>query len=192
MKQAEDDKNVRNIFQFNSPKDPYSLLIGVSLIDNKEKTDAVSPVHYVSKDNPPFLILHGTHDALALRLEWLRANRAAPQLLIGHSLGGAAILAAAARIPEAKAVATIAAPSDPSQVTGLFGDHIDAIREHEAFKMLSPHTQTPLVCRKRTERRRERAGYGGIVCHGDCFPQTTTRGNDGSSAGADLFRADPS
>lgn len=64
MKQAEDDKNVRNIFQFNTPKDPYSLLIGVSLIDNKEKTDAVSPVHYVSKDNPPMLILHGTHDAL--------------------------------------------------------------------------------------------------------------------------------
>ena len=64
MQQADDDKNIRNIFQFNSPKDPYSQLIGVSLEGNKEKTDAVSPVHYVSKDNPPILILHGTHDAL--------------------------------------------------------------------------------------------------------------------------------
>lgn len=64
MKQADEDKNVRNIFKFNSPSDPYSQLIGVSLEGNKEKTDAVSPVHYVSKDNPPILILHGTHDAL--------------------------------------------------------------------------------------------------------------------------------
>lgn len=64
MQQASDDKNVRNIFKFNSPSDPYSQLIGVSLEGNKEKTDAVSPVHYVSKDNPPMLILHGTHDAL--------------------------------------------------------------------------------------------------------------------------------
>ncbi|HZK80995.1 MAG TPA: alpha/beta hydrolase [Humisphaera sp.] len=63
MAQAAEDKT-KNIFKFNSSKDPYSSLIGVSLVDNKEKTDAVSPVHYVSKDNPPFLILHGTHDAL--------------------------------------------------------------------------------------------------------------------------------
>lgn len=64
MQQAADDKNIRNIFQFNSPKDPYSQLIGVSLEGNPEKTDAVSPVHYVSTDSPPMLILHGTHDAL--------------------------------------------------------------------------------------------------------------------------------
>ena len=64
MQQAEDDKNVRNIFKFNTPGDPYSQLIGVSLVDNKEKTDAVSPIHYVSEDNPPMLILHGTYDAL--------------------------------------------------------------------------------------------------------------------------------
>ena len=64
MQQADDDKNVRNIFKFNSPSDPYSQLIGVSLEGNTQKTNAVSPVHYVSKDNPPMLILHGTHDAL--------------------------------------------------------------------------------------------------------------------------------
>ena len=44
----------------------------------------------------------------------------APALLIGHSLGGAAVLAAAGQIPEAKTVVTIGAPSDPAHVTGLF------------------------------------------------------------------------
>ena len=52
----------------------------------------------------------------------LRAARKAPTILIGHSLGGAAVLAAAAQIPDAKAVVTIAAPSDPAHVTGLFAD----------------------------------------------------------------------
>jgi uncharacterized OsmC-like protein/pimeloyl-ACP methyl ester carboxylesterase len=59
----------------------------------------------------------------------LRSARRAPAILIGHSLGGAAILAAAEKIPEAKAVVTIAAPSDPAHVTGLFRDHLDRIRE---------------------------------------------------------------
>lgn len=58
----------------------------------------------------------------------LRATRKAPSILIGHSLGGAAILAAAGKIPEAKAVVTIAAPSDPAHVTGLFKEHLDNIR----------------------------------------------------------------
>jgi uncharacterized OsmC-like protein/fermentation-respiration switch protein FrsA (DUF1100 family) len=60
----------------------------------------------------------------------LRETRKAPALLIGHSLGGAAVLAAAGQIPEAKAVVTIAAPSDPAHVTGLFADRIDEIRNH--------------------------------------------------------------
>ena len=47
----------------------------------------------------------------------LRETRKAPAILIGHSLGGAAILAAAGQIPDAKAVVTIAAPSDPAHVT---------------------------------------------------------------------------
>jgi uncharacterized OsmC-like protein/fermentation-respiration switch protein FrsA (DUF1100 family) len=60
----------------------------------------------------------------------LRETRKAPAILIGHSLGGAAILAAAGKIPEAKAVVTIAAPSDPAHVTGLFADRIEDIRRH--------------------------------------------------------------
>ncbi len=61
-------------------------------------------------------------DDLVAAAEYLRANRAAPKLLIGHSLGGAAVLAAAARVPEAVAVATIGAPSDPGHVAHLFRD----------------------------------------------------------------------
>ena len=58
----------------------------------------------------------------------LRETRKAPAILIGHSLGGAAILAAAGQIPEAKAVVTIAAPSDPAHVTGMFKDRLEDIR----------------------------------------------------------------
>lgn len=58
----------------------------------------------------------------------LRSVRKAPSILIGHSLGGAAILVAAGKIPEARAIATIAAPSDPAHVTGLFKAHLDNIR----------------------------------------------------------------
>lgn len=57
----------------------------------------------------------------------LRTIVAAPALLVGHSLGGAAVLAAAEEIPEARAIATIGAPADPAHVTGLFGDARDRI-----------------------------------------------------------------
>lgn len=50
---------------------------------------------------------------------WLSEHFEAPTLLIGHSLGGAAVLRAAAHIPSATAVATIAAPSDPNHVSKL-------------------------------------------------------------------------
>ncbi len=53
----------------------------------------------------------------------------APAILIGHSLGGAAVLAAAHRIADARAVVTIAAPCDPAHVTGLFKEQVDKIRE---------------------------------------------------------------
>jgi uncharacterized OsmC-like protein/pimeloyl-ACP methyl ester carboxylesterase len=60
----------------------------------------------------------------------LRETRQGPAILIGHSLGGAAILAATGQIPDARAVVTIAAPSDPAHVTGLFRDRIEDIRKH--------------------------------------------------------------
>ena len=49
----------------------------------------------------------------------LRESFAAPQLLIGHSLGGTAVLVAAERIPEASLVATIGAPYEPDHVRRL-------------------------------------------------------------------------
>ena len=68
-------------------------------------------------------------DDLVAAADHLRQTRSAPALLIGHSLGGAAVLAAAHRIEEARAVVTIAAPSDPAHVTGLFKEQVGAIRE---------------------------------------------------------------
>lgn len=51
--------------------------------------------------------------------DFLRERFTAPSLLIGHSLGGAAVLAAAHRVPEARAVATIGAPADPGHLAQL-------------------------------------------------------------------------
>lgn len=65
---------------------------------------------------------------LVLAADHLRVTKKAPAILIGHSLGGAAILAAAGQIPEAKAVVTLEAPSDPAHVTHFFKDKIDDIR----------------------------------------------------------------
>ncbi|MEO1223185.1 MAG: alpha/beta fold hydrolase [Pseudomonadota bacterium] len=59
---------------------------------------------------------------LAKAAEFLRDTREAPKILIGHSLGGAAILAVAGQVPEATSVVTIAAPSDPGHVSHLFAD----------------------------------------------------------------------
>ncbi len=62
--------------------------------------------------------------------DFLRAQYAAPTLLIGHSLGGAAVLAAASEIDEARAVATIGAPSEPIHVQKQLGDKVKQIRDH--------------------------------------------------------------
>lgn len=63
----------------------------------------------------------------------LRSRYGAPQILIGHSLGGAAVLAAAGAVPEARGVVTIAAPFDPGQVKRQFAQSLSLIeREGEA------------------------------------------------------------
>ncbi|ODS91471.1 MAG: osmotically inducible protein C [Comamonas sp. SCN 65-56] len=66
-------------------------------------------------------------DDLVAAADWLRARHGAPALVIGHSLGGAAILAAGARIPDAKAFATIGAPFEPGHVTHNFGAQLQTI-----------------------------------------------------------------
>ena len=68
-------------------------------------------------------------DDLVAAADHLRRTVGAPAILIGHSLGGAAVLAAAHRIAEARAVVTIAAPSDPAHVIGLFGEKVAEIGE---------------------------------------------------------------
>jgi uncharacterized OsmC-like protein/alpha-beta hydrolase superfamily lysophospholipase len=62
-------------------------------------------------------------DDLVAAADHLRSTLAAPAILIGHSLGGAAVLAAAHRIADARAVVTINAPSDPAHVAGLLREH---------------------------------------------------------------------
>jgi putative redox protein len=65
----------------------------------------------------------------------MREKGCAPQLLIGHSLGGAAMLAAASRIPESKAVATLNAPGEPAHVLHLLKDNLEAIERDGQAKV---------------------------------------------------------
>lgn len=53
---------------------------------------------------------------------WLAEHHQAPQLLVGHSLGGAAAILAAASLESVRAVVTIGAPADADHLTHLFGD----------------------------------------------------------------------
>jgi len=66
---------------------------------------------------------------LLAAVDYLRKNHAAPSLLIGHSLGGAAVLAAAPHVPEATAVVTIAAPASAAHVTHHFAADLAEIKE---------------------------------------------------------------
>ena len=56
---------------------------------------------------------------------FMESQNMPPRLLIGHSLGGAAVVQAANAIPSAKAVVVIAAPSDPAHLAR----HLESIRE---------------------------------------------------------------
>jgi uncharacterized OsmC-like protein/alpha/beta superfamily hydrolase len=64
---------------------------------------------------------------LVCAADYLRTNYEAPVILIGHSLGGAAVLAAAPRIPESKGVATIGAPADAAHALKQLGGSLDQI-----------------------------------------------------------------
>lgn len=77
---------------------------------------------------------------------YLSEHYDAPGLLVGHSLGGAAVIAAAPRLPSVRAVVTIGAPSHPDHVTALFADDTEKIaREGEAVVDLGGR---PFVLRK--------------------------------------------
>ncbi|BBM86553.1 bifunctional alpha/beta hydrolase/OsmC family protein [Candidatus Uabimicrobium amorphum] len=77
-------------------------------------------------------------DDLIEASKFMEKNLQAPQLLIGHSLGGAAVLQAAAQISSVKAIATIGAPYEPSYVKRLLQNKEEEInRDGEAQVMLA-------------------------------------------------------
>ncbi|AZQ44151.1 bifunctional alpha/beta hydrolase/OsmC family protein [Nonlabens ponticola] len=80
----------------------------------------------------------GNVDDLLAAIDHLAQHYKAPSLLIGHSLGGAAVVYASAKAKSIKALATIGAPSDTDHVKHLFGDQIKAIEANgEAVVQLS-------------------------------------------------------
>jgi len=72
---------------------------------------------------------------LVAAAEFMATQYEAPKILIGHSLGGAAVLQAAAKIPSAAAVITVAAPADPGHVTRALGDTKDIIERRGEAKV---------------------------------------------------------
>jgi putative redox protein len=72
---------------------------------------------------------------LVAAAKFLEREYQAPQIIIGHSLGGAAILQAAAKINSLKAVVSIAAPHDPGHVTHLFAMMRDQIENNGAAEV---------------------------------------------------------
>ena len=73
--------------------------------------------------------------------QFMADNFEGPKILIGHSLGGAAVLQAAAKVPSSLAVITIAAPADPNHVSRALGDSKDIIeRRGEAEVELAGRT----------------------------------------------------
>jgi putative redox protein len=112
----------------------------------------------------------------------LRERGLAPELLVGHSLGGAAVLAAAGQVPDCRAVATIGAPADAAHVTHLFRDALDAIdQEGEARVVLAGRefrVRRHFVEDVREQRLRERVGELGralLILHS---PQDAVVGID--------------
>ena len=61
--------------------------------------------------------------------DFLKLNYRAPSLLIGHSLGGAAVLSVAHQLPEVKAIATIGAPHEAQHVVHNFAADADTINQ---------------------------------------------------------------
>lgn len=65
--------------------------------------------------------------------DWLRTEYQAPTLLVGHSLGGTAVIAAAPLVPECQAVVTIGSPAEPAHVMHLLGDVPAELDSQESF-----------------------------------------------------------
>lgn len=68
-------------------------------------------------------------DDLVAAANFLREKYKAPQIMVGHSLGGTAVIEASKHVPECVAVSTIASPADPEHVTHLIQDQMQCIIE---------------------------------------------------------------
>ena len=71
----------------------------------------------------------GNVEDLIAASAFLKNNYKAPSLLVGHSLGGAAVIFAASKLDSVKAVATIGAPSNPEHVKHLFSHALNEIKK---------------------------------------------------------------
>ena len=74
-------------------------------------------------------------DDLVSVATWLTENEQPPTLLVGHSLGGAAVVHAAANIPSVRAVATVGAPFDPAHVSHLFPQGAEELADEDTVDL---------------------------------------------------------
>jgi len=72
----------------------------------------------------------GNVEDLLAASDYLRENYKAPSLIVGHSLGGAAVIFAASKIAEVQAIATVGAPSNPEHVTHLLKSGLEEIEQY--------------------------------------------------------------
>jgi uncharacterized OsmC-like protein/alpha/beta superfamily hydrolase len=109
---------------------------------------------------------------LVAAANYLRRDHAAPRLLIGHSLGGSAVLAAASQVPEATGVVTIGAPSSAGHITRQFAADVDEIR-NKGFAEVNLAGRTFTIARQFLDDVAERGFLDGLanlgkallVCH---------------------------
>ena len=93
--------------------------------------------------------------------EYLAEHHGAPSLLVGHSLGGAAVVHAAGKIASVRAVATIGAPYEPGHVKHLFHAAIDTI--HEAGEAEVTIGGRPFLIRREFLEDLERDGLVQVI-----------------------------
>ncbi len=74
-------------------------------------------------------------DDLVAAADFMRREFQAPSILVGHSLGGTAVLQAAGQIPEAKAVCTIGAPFDPTHVEQIFAAELSRLDDEDSTEV---------------------------------------------------------
>lgn len=70
----------------NAARSPESLLVGGTLQETKEVAKNASPVTYVSKDDPPFLIVHGDKDMTVPYDQSVRFNELLKQATVDTTL----------------------------------------------------------------------------------------------------------